>query len=349
MIRAGVLSAGSWSESSHLPALRDHPYVDLLVVARPNGEQVRRVARTFGIPGWETDWRRALAAGLDAAVVSSPPVAHEEQVLAALEASAHVLCEKPFGITSASVWRMVDAARAADRHLLVGFGWTATPVFRLAHDLVARGGLGDLEHVMMHLAVNTRELLGGARGGGWDRAAESEAATYVDPNVSGGGAAAVSMSHQLGMLLWLVQRPIARIYARTFPAGEQVDLHDAAVVEFVGGASGALSCASTHPHLPRPQWHVALYGSRGQLWIDSLRDHLRLVRSDGTVWEPELEQGAGDYDKEAPTKALIDAAAGGAPNDGYASALGARVVEVTEALYRSAAEGRMVTVERRVA
>lgn len=346
-VRVGVLSAGSWSESSHLPTLHAHDDVDLVVVTRPDEEQARRVAEKFGARRYETDWRRALDMDLDAVIVSSPPYVHEEQVVAALKSGAHVLCEKPFALEAGSAWRMVDAAAAAGRHLLVGFGWTATPVFRMAHDLIANGEVGELEHVTMHLAVNTRGLLSGATDGGWKGAGVSETSTYTDPAVSGGGAAAVSMSHQFGMLMWLVGQPITAIAAQTFPAAHRLDLHDATLVSFPNGASGSVSCASTHPYSDRPQWHLALYGSHGQIWLDSMLDRIRLVRADGSRWEPEPTGGEGAYDAGAPTKELINAALGAEPCDGYSGRLAAEVVEVTDALYASARDGWPVPVNRR--
>src|SRR5690606_41214622 len=98
-------------------------------------------------------------------VVSSPPVAHEEQVVAALEAGAHVLVEKPFALESGAARRMHEAAVRADRALLIGFGWSAAPAFVTARRLVEEGEIGELEHLLNHLAVTTRALLRGAHAG----------------------------------------------------------------------------------------------------------------------------------------------------------------------------------------
>jgi predicted dehydrogenase len=346
-IRAGVLSAGAWSETSHLPELVAHEDVELVVVSRPDEMQASRVAKAFGAKYYETDWRRALDRDLDIVIVSSPPAVHEEQVLAALATGAHVLCEKPFALGPESAWRMVDAARSADRYLLLGFGWVATPLFRKAYELISGGELGDIEHVMVHLAVNTRPLLGGATVGGWAGAGTSESRTYTDPAVSGGGAAAVSMSHEFGMLLWLLGRPVSTIAAQTFPNAAALDLHVASVITLLGGGSGAVSCASTHPYSERPQWYVAIYGKNGEIWLDSMLDRIRFVRADGSRWEPDPAGGEGAYRAGAPTAELIKAARGCEPCDGYGAEIGARVVEITSALYRSANEMVPIAVHLR--
>ena len=343
-LKAAVLSAGAWSQSSHLPALAGHPDVEIVALSSPNEATATNLADMFSVPRWTTDWRAALAEKPDIVVVSSPPVAHEEQVIGALEAGAHVLVEKPFALNAASADRMRDAATKAGRHLLIGFGWPAAPVFALARALIAAGEVGPVEHLTMHLAVNTRALLMGGTDGGWGGEGESNAATYTDPRISAGGSAAVSMSHQLGLIEWLVDEPIVAINASTFPPGRPIDLHVSVNAEFAGGGSAAISSASTHPYLARPQWHMALYGGKGQIWIDSVADTLRLVRNDGTLVEYRDPEASGLYDAGAPTKALIACGLGAEAPAGLTARLAAHVVAVTDAIYESARTGAKLRI-----
>ena len=338
-IRAAVLSAGAWSQSSHLPTLKADPRVDIVALSSPDPATATALGTEFAVPLGTTDWREALLQKPDIVVVSSPPVAHEEQVIGALQAGAHVLVEKPFAVSAAPAYRMRDTATRLGRHLLVGFGWPAAPVFALARRLIEDGEVGRVEHLTMHLAVNTRALLKGGNDGGWGGRSTSGTATYTDPRVSGGGAAAVSMSHQLGLIEWLIGEPIVAVNASTFPRGSDIDLHVSANVAFAGGGYGAVSTASTHPYLARPQWHMALYGGRGQIWLDSVADRLRLVRADGTVVEHGPPEASGIYDPGAPTKALIACARGEPVPAGLAARLAAHVVAVTDAIYESARSG----------
>lgn len=344
-IRAVVLSAGAWSQSSHLPALKGDPDVEVLALSSPNAETARSLAATFAVPAALTDWREALALKPDIAVVSSPPIAHEEQVIAALDAGAHVLVEKPFALNGATAARMRDAATRNGRSLLVGFGWPAAPIFALSRALIEGGEIGTVEHMTMHLAVNVRALLGGSTDGGWGGTAESSTSTYTDPRVSAGGATAVSMSHQLGLIEWLAGEPIVAVNASTFPAGVPIDLHASVNADFAGGGSAAISTASTHPYLARPQWHMALYGSRGQLWLDSVADYLRLVRANGEVVEYRGAEASGLYDPGAPTKALINRARGAPVPAGLTAELAAHVVAVTDAIYESARMGEKLRIK----
>ncbi len=343
-IKAAVLSAGAWSQSSHLPALKADSRVELVALSSPDADTAARLGAQFGVAHF-ADWRDALASEPGIVVVSSPPVAHEEQVIAALEAGAHVLVEKPFALSAEPARRMRDAAERLGRTLLVGFGWPAAPVFSLSRRLIEAGEIGRIEHMAMHLAVNTRGLLSGGSDGGWGGEAASNTATYTDKAISGGGSAAVTMSHQLGMVEWLTGQPIVALNASTFPPGSDIDLHTTVNAEFAGGGSAALSAASTHPYLARPQWHMALYGHNGQLWVDSVADTLRLVRANGEVVEYGAPEASGVYDPGAPTKALIECAFGAPPPPGLTARLAARVVAVTDAIYLSARTNRKLEVE----
>jgi predicted dehydrogenase len=339
-IKAAVLSAGAWSQSSHLPALTGHPEVEVVALSSPNEATAKALAAAFNVPLSFTDWREVLALKPDIVVVSSPPIAHEEQVVAALEAGAHVLVEKPFALDGASAARMRDTAERVGRSLLVGFGWPAAPIFALSKALIDAGEIGPVEHLTMHLAVNTRALLQGSTDGGWGGNAESNTATYTDPRVSAGGAAAVSMSHQLGLIEWLVGEPIVAVDASTYPQRAPIDLHVSVKADFAGGGSASISSASTHPYIARPQWYMALYGRDGQLWLDSLADYLRLVRRDGSVVEYRGVEVSGVYDPGAPTKALINRALGQPVPAGLTARLAAHVVAVTDAIYASASSAQ---------
>jgi predicted dehydrogenase len=153
------------------------------------------------------------------------------------------------------------------------------------------------------------------------------------------------MSHQLGLVSWITGARFTRVSASMYPPRHDIDLHVSANAALSSGGSAALSCASTHPYLARPQWHLALYGSRGQLWVDSVQDTARLVRANGEVVQYSAEEASGDYDPGAPTSALIACGFGAPAPAGMSSELAVHVVETTDALYASAASGGTADIE----
>lgn len=339
-LRVGVIGAGSWSAAVHLPALATRDDVEIVAVCRRNGDVAARIAERFGVPHAVTDYRQALALGLDAVVVASPPNVHEEHVVGALTAGAHVLCEKPFAIEAAAAWRMVDAARQAGRHLLVAFGWNHMPIMQAARRLIVERDLGGVEFMTLNLRVATRRLL--AEGRPYNVSSEEvppEPETFIDPVVSGGGQAPVSMSHALGLAMFLAGEPARAVHAQMWNAESGLDIHDAMTLTFARGGIATVTGASSHESAPHVEWEAAVFGPGGQLMLDSVHGEVRFAGAHGPMEWADLPANAGAYEPTGPLRELLHVAQGGSPGEASPAALGAHTVELVEAAYRSVATG----------
>ena len=72
---------------------------------------------------------------------------HLEWVTRSLEAGKHVLCEKPLGLNSAEVQKMIECSQRCDR-LLVEAVWTRWhPRFKRLAEIVASGEIGELLNI----------------------------------------------------------------------------------------------------------------------------------------------------------------------------------------------------------
>lgn len=86
-----------------------------------------------------------------AALVLALPAEHNAQLArAALEAGKHVLVEKPIALTSADASRMVEAAAAAGRVLMVGHVMRYHTAFAALVDQVRAGRIGAVRHIQSH-------------------------------------------------------------------------------------------------------------------------------------------------------------------------------------------------------
>ncbi|MTA58113.1 MAG: hypothetical protein F2961_04200, partial [Actinobacteria bacterium] len=72
-IRVGVLSAGAWSVAVHIPELKKHSDVELVVVTNQSMEMAIKIQAMFGFENALDSWEKALDLNLDAVIVSSPP------------------------------------------------------------------------------------------------------------------------------------------------------------------------------------------------------------------------------------------------------------------------------------
>src|SRR3954447_5621759 len=100
-LRLVVIGAGSWVAASHLPELdRRSDVVERWGVCRRGAEALERIRSTWGFTHASEDYTEVLRHGADIAVIASPTAFHHEHALAAMEAGAHVLVEKPFTSTT---------------------------------------------------------------------------------------------------------------------------------------------------------------------------------------------------------------------------------------------------------
>ena len=201
-LRLGVIGAGAWAIAAHLPALARREDVEPVIVNRRDPALLEQVRAQFGFARASTDWRDVIEARPDLVVVTGPVALRAEQVRAALEAGAHVLCEKPFTISPADAWELTALARERGRHLMLCYAWNEMGIVESVRGLVEDdGGVGEVEHVALEMATVVRELLGqGATYLGQDDYSPPRMETWADPAVSGGGYGQGQLTHGIGLL-----------------------------------------------------------------------------------------------------------------------------------------------------
>jgi predicted dehydrogenase len=342
-VRVGVIGAGSWAISSHLPNFARHDDVEFVAVARHGGDALRRVKDTFGFQFASEDYRHVVGHDLDVVLVASPSSLHCQHALAAMESGAHVLVEKPVATDPKQAWDLVEASQRLGRHVTVAFGWNFMPMLREAKRLMTERGIGAVEAVSIYMSSPTRELLSNT--GSYPQADPDtvpEQQTWTDPARSGGGYGQAQLSHALGMSLWLLDQRVNGAFAvMSSPLNAPVELHDAVVLRYDDGAIGTMYGASNHTGAGgnKHQLVIQAIGAEGQFRIDVDREDLWLYRRDGTEMRPDLPPDAGMYDCIGPVDTILDLARGRDVINWAPIELGARTVEALDLAYRSSASG----------
>jgi predicted dehydrogenase len=119
-----------------------HPSSRVALVVDVDGERRDAVAESAGAES-AADWRAALEhPDVDVVVVATPNGLLAELGVAALEAGRHVLLEKPMGRGVAEARRLAEAADASGCQLKVGFNHRYHPGLERARALVAEGAIG---------------------------------------------------------------------------------------------------------------------------------------------------------------------------------------------------------------
>src|SRR5262249_41933000 len=147
------------------------------------------------------------------------------------------------------------------------------------------------------------------------------------------------VTHLAALALWLTGlTPVAvRAVTASFELG--VDLADAIAIRFAEGAIGSL--ASTRSGTPpQPQeLEPRAYGEIGHVRVDAYAGTASIATADGRVEQLPVTPPDQLYPESAPARNLVGVALGREPN-GSPGQLGATVVALVDALYRSARSGR---------
>ena len=123
--------------------------------------------------------------------------------------------------------------------------------------------------------------------------------------------------------------------AKVSTGGAAVDLFDAAVITFDGGALGSLSGAATLPDGNPYQVDIRIFGTEGVLLLDTERERVSLHRYDGAQWDLDIEPGAGAYECIVPPNRFIDLITGASTENNSDAVVAARSVELIDAMLRS--------------
>jgi predicted dehydrogenase len=347
-LRAAVIGAGWYGAQSHIPTLAALPGVRLDGVCRLGAAELARVAGHFGFAFAAEDYRAVLDRRPDIVVVSTPHHLHYEQVRDAIDAGAHVLCEKPMTLDPAEAWDLVDRARAARRHLLVANGYQYLPQVDVLRAAIRDGAIGEIETAQVTFISATRNVFHGAQGQqSWKTTFfRPERATWQDP-ARGGGFAYGQMSHAIALLCWLTGLLPVSVSAQVFRR-DLVDLGVAASVAFAGGAVGSLTGAAAMPQGSRALMRIFLGGREGTLLAEFDRDSCEIRREDGTQRRFDLAPGDWIYHCRGPIEALAALARGADPARNQSPGeTGATTVATIAALLASAAAGGAARPVRR--
>lgn len=154
-LRLGVAGLGR-AFTVMLPTLAHDPRVALVAAADPRAEARERFAAEFEAKTYEDV--EALCADPDVEVVyvATPHQHHAAHVKLAAEHGKHILVEKPIALTLGESTEMIEAAKAAGVHLIVGHSHSFDAPILHCRKLIDSGEFG---RVRMITALNYTDFL----------------------------------------------------------------------------------------------------------------------------------------------------------------------------------------------
>lgn len=146
--RIAVIGCGAWGRN-HIRTLSEMG--NLVAVADAHGQRSFDMAAEYGVAPLAPDQvlgegiapgGHPIEGGIDGVVLALPAELHAPLAIRAVRAGLHVLAEKPLALTHADALEAVEAAREADRVLMVGHVLRHHPGFKRMVEIVRSGAIG---------------------------------------------------------------------------------------------------------------------------------------------------------------------------------------------------------------
>jgi predicted dehydrogenase len=355
--RLGVGVCGARIARNHVVGYRNTGMVDVLCVAGPDVDRCRALAVDYGIPRVVADYREMLAMpDIQAVSICVPNKYHASLAVDALNAGKHVLCEKPLAVNGAEAQRIVDAARANDRVLMVAFNNRFSANTVALKQITDAGTLGPIHYAKA--AWLRREGIPGF--GGW----------FTTKEVAGGGALIDIGVHVLDLALYFMgyPKPVS-VLGSTYQAfgsrgkgahpgwgatdlevTNTFDVDDLAVgmIKFANGATLLIEASWAGYQELGDDIYVHLFGRDGGARIlapdyhkaDSVRVFTE-VNGRAVNIQPVFSMDD-EYSREISR--FVECVTQGAPNPAPGEH-GVILMQIIDALYASAASGREVRLD----
>ncbi|GAB7055411.1 MULTISPECIES: Gfo/Idh/MocA family protein [unclassified Paenibacillus] len=143
-IRVAVIGCGAIAQRRHIPEYAVNPNVELVAFCDPIPDRAQMCAEPYSAQAF-TDYEDMLReVKPDAVSVCTPNILHAPATIAAANAGAHVLVEKPIAATEEEAQAMIEAARRNGVYLMVGHNQRLMPPHRKAKEILQSGKLGKV-------------------------------------------------------------------------------------------------------------------------------------------------------------------------------------------------------------
>lgn len=262
-LKMGLIGAGGIAENRHIPVYQSlSDKVEITGVQDVNLVRAKEVAEKYAIPHVYENYLDMLK-HVDAVTICTPNKFHESIAVAALNQGVHVLCEKPMAMNAEEGKRMLEAAEANNKLLMIGYHYRFVDSVMLAKESMPEVGAPIVTRVQ---AMRQRKVPG------WG--------VFINKQLQGGGSLIDWGCHLLDTALWLVSpsKPI-EVNAQTYQCLSKqpdqvndwgsydheaidVDDHVSAYIRFEDGSTLLFEC-SWAANIKADKTHISISGENG--------------------------------------------------------------------------------------
>lgn len=323
MIGCGGNARGHMSQLLKIPGVQIVALCD--TAAGPIEEARKLDASIAAAPVFESCDELLAQVDCDAVEISTPHTCHFDQIMAALNAGKHVLCEKPMVCQVDHAHQVIEKVKQTGLTFGVAYQRHTMAPYRYCRALLASGEVGKPHFITALQSQNW--YLGRMEKQDW-RGKKA---------LSGGGQLNDSGSHLIDIVLWMSALQPAEVFAFQDNLQAEVDILTAMSVKFDGGALMNLSVIG----------HAVNWFEEITIWTD----RTCLAIRDDAVWryEGQTKQVLTGADlgesSSSPDVNFINSIRGtempqATPEDFL------KVIQLSEATWRSAETGAVAPVIR---
>lgn len=206
-----------------------------------------------------TDYMQMVEKGAcDAVIVTTPHYDHPEIVMQCLKRGIHVICDKPAGVYTKQVREMNEFAKTQKALFSMMFNQRTNCLYRKMKEIIASGGIGDLQRVNWIITDWYRTDLY-YKSGAWR-------ATWAG---EGGGVLINQSPHQIDLIQWIVgEMPVSVRGFCQYGKWHDIEVEDevTAYFEYANGATGVfITTTGEAPGTNR----LEISGTKGKLLCEA--------------------------------------------------------------------------------
>ncbi|CAN7605483.1 Gfo/Idh/MocA family oxidoreductase [Paenibacillus sp. LjRoot153] len=238
-IKVAVIGCGSISKHRHIPEYASNSNVELVAFVDPIIERAEHYAQLHGGKAYSNYVDMLKAEKVDAVSVCTPNYLHAEISIAAANAGAHVLVEKPMATTAAESEAMIEAAKKNGVFLMVGHNQRLMPPHVKAKEILETGKLGKV--------LTFRTSFGHPGPEGWS--VDGRESWFFRKEEAIMGAMGDLGVHKSDLIRWLLDDEVAQVAAfvgTLHKDGTDVDDNATCLLRMKSGATGSLVASWTY-------------------------------------------------------------------------------------------------------
>ena len=245
-LRWGVLSSAKIGREKVIPAIQSSLHGEVVAIASRTQESADHAAKELGLKYPYGSYDALLAdPNIDAIYNPLPNHLHVPWSIKAIEAGKHVLCEKPLGLNTADVEKLITVAQQHPQlNVMEAFMYRFHPQWKTVKKLVREGSIGQVRSIHSYFAYNNHDI------------------NNIPNNLDWGGGALMDIGcYCISLSRFIYDEEPLRVLGQMTPyAGYDVDCFVSGMMEFADG--NATFSVSTKSEAGQ---YVHIHGEQGSI------------------------------------------------------------------------------------